>query len=121
MGVPDFNSKLLRLLASEIPVSTILVFLEHIAISKVSPVLLPPLTFTACANQNNFYSPSAASTTVSRRGCPRMIRFKALTLSLLLSADKIDPNQELVAIGVNNIFSSFFGACELPAWPSANS
>ncbi|BGP31228.1 Sulfate permease 2 [Rhodotorula toruloides] len=65
MGVPDFNSKLLRLLASEIPVSTILVFLEHIAISK------------SFGRVNNY---------------------------------KIDPNQELVAIGVNNIFSSFFGA-----------
>jgi MFS superfamily sulfate permease-like transporter len=39
MGVPEFNSDLLKLLASEIPVSTILVFLEHIAIAKVSRAL----------------------------------------------------------------------------------
>ncbi|GAA6031134.1 hypothetical protein JCM8097_004020 [Rhodosporidiobolus ruineniae] len=66
MGVPhDFDSNLIGLLGSQIPVSVILVFLEHIAISK------------SFGRVNNY---------------------------------KIDPNQELVAIGINNIFSSFFGA-----------
>ncbi|GAA5907074.1 hypothetical protein JCM6882_005162 [Rhodosporidiobolus microsporus] len=66
MGVPhDFNSNVIGKLGSQIPVSTIILLLEHIAISK------------SFGRVNNY---------------------------------KIDPNQELVAIGVNNIFSSFFGA-----------
>ena len=69
MSVPVVDSKLLSLMASEIPVSIILVFLEHIAIAK------------SFGRVNNY---------------------------------KIDPNQELVAIGLNNIISTFFGACECP-------
>ncbi|KAG0658148.1 hypothetical protein C6P46_006024 [Rhodotorula mucilaginosa] len=65
MSVPVVDSKLLSLMASEIPVSIILVFLEHIAIAK------------SFGRVNNY---------------------------------KIDPNQELVAIGLNNIISTFFGA-----------
>ncbi|GAA5986932.1 hypothetical protein JCM10908_000960 [Rhodotorula pacifica] len=65
MSVPTVNSNLLSLMASELPVSIILVFLEHIAISK------------SFGRVNNY---------------------------------KIDPNQELVAIGFNNIISTFFGA-----------
>ncbi|BGP15200.1 Sulfate permease 2 [Rhodosporidiobolus nylandii] len=66
MGVPkDFNSSVIGPLGSQIPVSTIILLLEHIAISK------------SFGRVNNY---------------------------------KINPNQELIAIGVNNIFSSFFGA-----------
>ncbi|GAA5823562.1 hypothetical protein JCM11251_000681 [Rhodosporidiobolus azoricus] len=66
MGVPhDFNSNVIGKLGSQIPVSTIILLLEHIAISK------------SFGRVNNY---------------------------------KIDPNQELVAMGVNNVFSSFFGA-----------
>lgn len=67
MGVPIINSDLISLIAPEIPITTILVFLEHIAISK------------SFGRVNNY---------------------------------KINPNQELVAIGFNNIISTFFGACE---------
>ncbi|GAA5855608.1 hypothetical protein JCM8547_001614 [Rhodosporidiobolus lusitaniae] len=66
MGVPhDFNSNVIGKLGSQIPVSTIILLLEHIAISK------------SFGRVNNY---------------------------------KINPDQELIAIGVNNIFSSFFGA-----------
>ncbi|GAA5970486.1 hypothetical protein JCM11641_007324 [Rhodosporidiobolus odoratus] len=66
MGVPhDFNPYVIGKLGSQIPVSTIILLLEHIAISK------------SFGRVNNY---------------------------------KINPNQELIAIGVNNIFSSFFGA-----------
>jgi len=65
MGVPVINADIISKMAPLIPVSTILVFLEHIAISK------------SFGRVNNY---------------------------------KIDPNQELVAIGVNNLVSVFFGA-----------
>ncbi|GJN89717.1 hypothetical protein Rhopal_002704-T1 [Rhodotorula paludigena] len=65
MGAPVFNADLLSRMGPLIPVSTILVFLEHIAISK------------SFGRVNNY---------------------------------KIDPNQELVAIGVNNCISTLFGA-----------
>ncbi|ORY91614.1 putative sulfate permease [Leucosporidium creatinivorum] len=64
MGVPVVNRDILSRLASLIPVSTIILLLEHIAISK------------SFGRVNNY---------------------------------KIDPNQELIAIGVTNIFTPFFG------------
>ncbi|GAA5959499.1 hypothetical protein JCM21900_004521 [Sporobolomyces salmonicolor] len=65
MGKPEFNTNLLSLLGSEIPVSVIILLLEHIAISK------------SFGRVNNY---------------------------------KIVPDQELLAMGVTNIFGSFFAA-----------
>ncbi|GAA6012130.1 hypothetical protein JCM10207_005140 [Rhodosporidiobolus poonsookiae] len=65
MSVPKWDNHLIGLLGPQLPVSTIVLLLEHIAISK------------SFGRVNNY---------------------------------KIDPNQELVAIGVNNVFSTFFGA-----------
>ncbi|GAA6051245.1 hypothetical protein JCM3770_005890 [Rhodotorula araucariae] len=65
MGVPVMYPKLISLMAPLIPVSTILVFLEHISIAK------------SFGRVNNY---------------------------------KINPDQELVAIGINNLIGSFFSA-----------
>ncbi|KAI5476103.1 sulfate permease [Pseudohyphozyma bogoriensis] len=66
MGTPkDIDSNLLSLIAPQIPVSTILLVLEHIAISK------------SFGRVNNY---------------------------------KIDPNQELIAIGVTNTLGTLFNA-----------
>ncbi|GAA5880469.1 hypothetical protein JCM1840_003547 [Sporobolomyces johnsonii] len=65
MGKPEFNTNLLSLIGSEIPVSVIILLLEHIAISK------------SFGRVNNY---------------------------------KIVPDQELLAMGVTNIFGSFFAA-----------
>ncbi|KAK4057854.1 Sulfate permease 2 [Microbotryomycetes sp. JL221] len=64
MGVPVFTTDLLGRLGPQLPVSTIILLLEHIAISK------------SFGRVNNY---------------------------------KIDPNQELIAIGVTNIATPFFG------------
>lgn len=65
MGVPVFNASILGHLGPLIPVSTIILLLEHIAISK------------SFGRINNY---------------------------------KIDPNQELIAMGVTNVIGPFFGA-----------
>ncbi|KAK4055647.1 Sulfate permease 2 [Microbotryomycetes sp. JL201] len=64
MGAPNFSTDLLSRMGPQLPVSTIILLLEHIAISK------------SFGRVNNY---------------------------------KIDPNQELIAIGVTNIITPFFG------------
>ncbi|SCZ98361.1 BZ3500_MvSof-1268-A1-R1_Chr7-1g09110 [Microbotryum saponariae] len=64
MQVPRFRTGLISELGSLLPVSTIILLLEHIAISK------------SFGRVNNY---------------------------------KIDPNQELIAIGITNVFTPFFG------------
>lgn len=64
MGAPVFTTDLLGRLGPQLPVSVIVLLLEHIAISK------------SFGRVNNY---------------------------------KIDPNQELIAIGVTNIATPFFG------------
>ncbi|KXN82527.1 putative sulfate permease C3H7.02 [Leucoagaricus sp. SymC.cos] len=65
VGVPEFDDKLISAMASELPVATIILFLEHIAISK------------SFGRLNGY---------------------------------KINPNQELIAIGAANTIGACFGA-----------
>ncbi|TFK84323.1 sulfate permease [Polyporus arcularius HHB13444] len=65
LGQPTIDPELVKALASELPVATIILFLEHIAISK------------SFGRVNGY---------------------------------KIDPNQELIAIGVTNTIGTLFGA-----------
>lgn len=65
VGVPEIDHHVVSAIASEIPVSTIILLLEHISIAK------------SFGRVNNY---------------------------------KIDPNQELIAIGVTNIIGVFFSA-----------
>ncbi|KAL7283193.1 hypothetical protein ACG7TL_002620 [Trametes sanguinea] len=65
LGQPDIDPELIKALAGELPVATIILFLEHIAISK------------SFGRVNGY---------------------------------KIDPNQELIAIGVTNTIGTLFGA-----------
>ncbi|KAI0646822.1 sulfate permease [Trametes meyenii] len=65
LGQPNIDPELVKALAGELPVATIILFLEHIAISK------------SFGRVNGY---------------------------------KIDPNQELIAIGVTNTIGTLFGA-----------
>jgi sodium-independent sulfate anion transporter 11 len=65
IAVPTLNKKIIKLFASEIPASVIVLLIEHIAIAK------------SFGRVNNYV---------------------------------INPSQELVAIGVTNLFAPFFGA-----------
>lgn len=65
MGVPEINSEIISAFAGNIPVSCIVLLIEHIAISK------------SFGRVNNY---------------------------------TINPSQELIAIGITNIFGAFFGA-----------
>jgi sodium-independent sulfate anion transporter 11 len=86
MGVPQsINSNLLGLLAPQIPVSVIILLLEHIAIAKSKPSSI----------RNVFLNRSN----------------RVLTLGFgRINNYKIDPNQELIAIGISNLVGTFFNA-----------
>jgi solute carrier family 26 (sodium-independent sulfate anion transporter), member 11 len=84
IGAPHIDQKLLTALAPDLPLATIVLLLEHIAISKCEllvrsnvPIHCLTFSFTAFGRINNY---------------------------------KIDPNQELIAIGVTNTVGSVFHA-----------
>lgn len=82
IGQPNIDPALVSALAGELPVATIILLLEHIAISKckslrVLPWIYPDFFPSAFGRVNNY---------------------------------KINPNQELIAIGVTNTIGSCFGA-----------
>lgn len=80
VGQPVIDPELVSALASQLPVATIILLLEHIAIAKCEPddFLLQWLTSSIAFGRLNGYT--------------------------------IDPNQELVAIGVTNTVGSCFSA-----------
>lgn len=82
VGTPTIDSKLLSALAPKIPVATIILLLEHIAIAKCKPV-----------RQTTFYFLTNLHPAFGR-----------------INGYKIDPNQELIAIGVTNTVGTCFGA-----------
>lgn len=82
VGAPNINSSLIKALAPKLPVATIILFLEHIAIAKCRWIRNLPCSF--------FSNPSLAFGRINNY--------------------KIDPNQELIAIGVTNTVGTLFGA-----------
>ena len=80
---PTIDHKMITALAPELPVATIILLLEHIAISKCKPFL--PVAFLSTATNG-------------------LVAFGRL------NGYKINPNQELIAIGVTNTVGSCFGA-----------
>lgn len=84
IGQPVIDRGLLSALAPELPVATIILLLEHIAISKCKLSIIPP-------------NHSAILTYL-------LLAFGRL------NGYKINPNQELIAIGVTNTIGSCFGA-----------
>lgn len=84
LGQPTIDPELVKALAGELPVATIILLLEHIAISK-------------CESRCRVCSQSIAPTGLK-------IAFGRV------NGYKIDPNQELIAIGVTNTIGTLFGA-----------
>lgn len=84
VGQPSIDSDLIAALAPNLPVATIILLLEHIAISKCMWIIRRIVVV---------YSPTDILTAFGR-----------------LNGYKINPNQELIAIGVTNTVGSCFGA-----------
>jgi sodium-independent sulfate anion transporter 11 len=86
IGAPTIDPRLISALASELPVATIILVLEHIAISKCMFLYLsrPHLLLT-----RDIQPPLAFGR---------------------INGYKIDPNQELIAIGVTNTVGTCFAA-----------
>jgi solute carrier family 26 (sodium-independent sulfate anion transporter), member 11 len=80
---PVIDPELVGVLKGRVPVATIILLLEHIAIAK-------------CGSHHLF-----------RGGSTLMSRAAAFGR---LNNYKVNPNQELIAIGVSNIIGSYFGA-----------
>ena len=87
LGVPEIDTNLVKILAGQLPVATIILLLEHIAISKCEKD--EPLLFTNFSNSLTFFFTIAFGR---------------------VNGYKIDPNQELIAIGVTNTIGTFFSA-----------
>jgi solute carrier family 26 (sodium-independent sulfate anion transporter), member 11 len=82
VGTPIIDNRLIKALAPKLPVATIILLLEHIAIAKCKST-----------NRNSLLSLANARVAFGR-----------------INGYKIDPNQELVAIGVANTVGTVFSA-----------
>ena len=83
VGPPVIDSNLVSAMAGELPVATIILLLEHIAISK-------------CRSIHDYYIAVGS--------------FNVHTAFGRVNGYKINPNQELIAIGVTNTVGTVFGA-----------
>lgn len=84
VGAPDIDPSLVSALGSQIPVATLILVLEHIAISRCTFLF-----------SSQFHLPL--------RTVPSLAFGR-------INGYKIDPNQELIAIGVTNTVGTCFGA-----------